>query len=232
VTIEFKALHDQDGRSYWDAFEKEVTRELVTQLHQRDAWPPDHFKLRVEIKKPEIQSATVVADALLRILDSRDEAWRDLPDGTGRARFTEDLRERGWHPPIQQHDDLTRLVRNLVPKGIKQLRTVDGPTLLVVLTARMFPMEEPESLRAKLGEVTTKLREVLRGRKMLGGLLLHEEPLRPPHEPVHRCEPDWRFAIGETEGRARAVLLMLNPLARAPLVPDEIEPLAGPDMRW
>lgn len=120
---------------------------------------------------------------------------------------------------------------NLRSKWIKQLRTVEGPTLLVVLTEQMFPLEF-EALREQLHDITTALRGLLPQRRMLGGVLFHEEPFLPPHAPVTHSEPDWRFAMGSTEGRARAALLMLNPTARAPLVPDEIDRLVGPDMRW
>ena len=231
VTIEFKALHDRDERAPWTAFEDEVMGGLMERLMRREAWNPDYFMLQVEFEEPARRHVAVVVDTLLQILDSRDEAWRDLPEGAGRARFTEEPSERGWSTPGPQQDDLTRVVGNMRSKWIKQLRTVDGPTLLVVLTEQMFPTR-PEALRAQLHDITTALREILPERRMLGGVLLHEEPYLPPHVPVFHSAPDWRFAMGATEGRARAALLMLNPAARVALVPDEIDRLVGPDMRW
>lgn len=231
VTIELKALHDRDEQAPWTEFEDEVMRGLREQLMQRDAWTSDYFRFRVEFEDPARRHVAAVVDTLLQILDSRDEAWRDLPGGGGRARFAEEPGEQGWTIPVLQQDDLTRVMGNLRSKWIKQLRTVEGPTLLVVLTEQMFPLEL-EALREQLHDITTGLRGLLPERRMLGGVLFHEEPFLPPHEPVIHSEPDWRFSMGATEGRARAALLMLNPTARAPLVPDEIDRLVGPDMRW
>jgi hypothetical protein len=119
VTIEFKALHDRNERFPWTAFEDEMTGGLMERLMQRDGWNPDYFMLQVEFEEPARRCVAAVVDALLQILDSRDGAWRDLPEGAGRARFTEEPSERGWSLPDPQQDDLTRVMGNLRSKWIK-----------------------------------------------------------------------------------------------------------------
>ena len=221
VTVEFKALHDPEERADWDRFEEELMLGLMRRLGG------SAFPFRADFDPPALEHVESVLDAIVEVVTSRDEAFRVLPHDSGRARF--DLDGRGWTLPVGQHDDLTRIGSNLRAKWVRQLQTVTGPTLLVVLTRAMFPSSRTvESVHRAVAALT----ETLARRKMIGAVLLHEEPFEaaPPHA-LH-VDANWRFTMGAHEGRARFALLVNNTAARVPLTVQELEPLVGTFMHW
>ncbi len=226
VTIEFKALHERDERAAWDGFEEELTKRL---LHHGAL--ADSFQLDIAFAEPALQHRERTIDALLQIWDQRDHSWRDLPEGAGRARYAEEPAEAGWTVPVSQQPDLKRLLSNLRSKWVRQLDAADGPTLLVVLTEHLFSMKL-DAQRAQIPSIVDALQKTLSGRRMLGGVLLHEEPFLPARVPIFDSGEDWSFTTGSSEGRARTALLARNSSARVPLTIDEIDLLLGPRMGW
>lgn len=226
VTIEFKALHERDERAPWNAFEEELVQRL---LHHGALTGP--FLLDIAFAEPALQHREQTIDALLQIWDQPGSSWRDLPDGAGRARHTEDPAEAGWTIPVPQQSALKRLLSNLRSKWVRQLATADGPTLLVVLTEDMFAVKL-DTLREQVPSAVEMLQKILPGRRMLSGVLLHEEPFLPERAAVFFSGEDWRFTTGSTEGRFRTALLALNSSSRFPLTTEEIDLLLGPRMCW
>jgi hypothetical protein len=138
---------------------------------------------------------------------------------------------RGWRHPVPQRDDFTRIAANLRARWTRQLRTVDGPTLLVVLTQDLL-----DGLDARAAEeahdLTMQLQEILCARRAPSALLFHEEPFLPAAAMRTWIDDGWRYVHGTTEGRYRSVLLVENPAARVGLTSRELDPLVGPWMRW
>jgi len=231
VTVEFKALHDPDERTRWTAFEDA----LFVGLMQRCAptAPDNDWALfAAQFDWPALVQLEAVVDRLWEIIDARCPTWSALPGGAGSARFAalEDP-QRGYRLPVAQRDDLSRIHSNLRSKWVEQLRSVDGPTLLVVLTHDMF-FGPGESVTAEVQRVTGQLRKVLADRRMLGAVLLHEEPFLPTYATLQERGEGWRFEMGGAEGRARSLLLMQNAAAHVPLDLCELDPLVGALRVW
>lgn len=220
VTVEFKALHGPEDRAVWDRFVEKLAMHLMERLGAE-------FPFQVEFEAPALEHLESVLEAIVELVRSKDESFRVLPHGAGRARFA--LEGSTWTLPVGQHDDLTRIGSNLRSKWVRQLRTVSGPTLLVVLTRTMFL---PSHVLESASLVASTLTQTLSRRKMLGALLVHEEPFVPAPPDALHVDTNWRFAMGAREERARFALLVNNTAARVPLTAHELEPLLGPSMHW
>ncbi len=227
VTIEFKALHDPDEQIPWDEFFEALHGELFRRRPNVEVFPFD-----VDFLAPALEHRDDVADALAAIATRGDEELLDLPQGSGRARYVGDpVAPRALRYPVDQRDDLDRIVANLGAKYRRQLRAADGPRLLVVLTKSMFFVQN-EHIPAVARHVATTLGRTLAERTTISGLLLHEEPLEPPHTPVLHVDNGWRFAMCATEGRARTAVLVQNATVMVGLTEPELDVLVGENMHW
>lgn len=219
VTLEFKALQDPDAQAPWSEFLDALHGEMFRRRPEGEPLP-----FEAEFLGPALDHVEDVADALATIAERGDAEFDDLPHGSGRARYVVDENgARGFLLPIEKRSDLDRIVANLGGKYRRQLRGIGGPTLLVVLTQSMFPAAAwlPEVVR----DVVGTLREALGAKTTMSGLLLHEESFLPPFRPVLHVDSDWRFAMGATERRARAMLLVQNVAAAFALTPPELDAL-------
>jgi len=226
VTLEFKALHDPDEQMPWDAFLDALHGEMFRRRPEAEVLP-----FWAEFFDPALHHLQEVAEALTAIAERGDAELHDLPHGSGRARFVADA--SGVHEfrlPIEKRSDLDRVVANLGAKYRRQLRTIAGPTLLVVLTQHMFPVTE--RLPSVVRHVVGTLQDELAAKTTMSGLLLHEEPFLPPFHAVLHVESGWRFVLGATERRARAALLVQNDAAKFDLIPQELDVLISENVRW
>lgn len=227
VTIEFKALHDPDAQIPWDQFFEALHNELFRRRLGAEVFPFD-----IEFLDPALEHLHDVADALTAIATQRDTNVRDLPHGAGRARYVADAATpRELRYPVDQRHDLDRVVASLGAKYRRQLRTIDGPTLLIVLTKSMFFVRNGQ-LPAVAHRVAKTLQRSLVERTTISGLLLHEESLEPRHTAVLHIDDGWRFSMCATEGRSRTTLLVQNAVASAGLTAPELDVLVGDDVHW
>ena len=81
-------------------------------------------------------------------------------------------------------------------------------------------------------DAASRLQRALADRKMISGLLLHEEPFEPPSAPLLHADRGWRFAMCTTEGRARTALVVENAAANVVLTEHEFDVLVGENMHW
>jgi hypothetical protein len=227
VTVEFKALHDADARAPWDEFDVKLHGILLPQRQITG--------LVADFLPPALDHVEAVGAALIDVIDSKSETMVELPGGSGHARFSEEVRATGFAHlgnPVAQRDDLTRILNNLGSRWVRQLRDVAGPTLLVVLTEGLF-FVRPERLAHRVVEVVDAVRALLPGRKMLGGILLYEEPMMAPmHGPDVAGDETCRFVAGAVDNHARTILFIPNPHANVPLSVAEWAPLASADLDW
>lgn len=226
VTIEFKALHEQDRQKSWNEF-NEVLFNALCQLGT------DFSGLDVEYTDRALLDPTAVASVLASIKSEHAEDFRDLPDGAGRARFVAAFGNRGsLRPPFEQKGDFTRLVQKLRSKWWRQLDAAVGPTLIVVRATNVF-CAHPQHVLARAAELAASLSDDLARKRMVGGVLIYEEPLAPPFAPLTQIDSAFRLSMGESEGgHARISYLVPNPVARVPLADEELDVLVGPAMRW
>lgn len=227
VTIEFKALHDSDEQAAWDSFTDELHHELFRRRPGTEVFPFD-----IEFFDPAREHVEAIADALTLIAARGEDGIHDLPHGTGRATYLgAPALPRALRYPIAQRDDLDRIVANLGGTYRRQLRGLQDPTLLVVLTQRMFFVQS-EQMPVVAREAATALQAVLVERATVSALLIHEEPLEPPARPMLHVSNGWRFATTATEGRARTSLLIQNAGANIAMLPRELDALIGTNMCW
>jgi transcriptional regulator with XRE-family HTH domain len=221
ITIEFKALHDSDAQTPWDHFFDALHDDLSRQR------PSEVFPFDAEFFAPALEHRDDVVSALIAIAERGDADVHELPHGAGRARYVADVNaQRMLRFPVDQRDDLDRVVGNLGGKYGRQLRAAGGPTLLVVLTRNMFfaPMER---LPAVVCSAVLRLREALATQQTMSGVLLHEEPFEPLRAPVLHIAPEWRFETCPTAGRSRTSLLLQNGAANVALTNAELDVLVG-----
>ena len=227
ITLEFKALHDPDEQIRWDNFIDALHNELCQRRPCAEVFP-----FEAEFSDPALEHLHDVADALSAIAANGNAELHDLPHGAGRARFLADANApRVLHFPVEQSDDLDRIVGNLGGKYSRQLRSVAGPTLLVVLTKRMF-FARFERVVDVARDAASTLQRALAERTMISGLLLHEEPFEPPSTPLLYADRGWRLAMCTTEGRVRTALLVENAAANIVLTEHELDVLVGENMHW
>ncbi len=181
---------------------------------------------------PALIQVDAVADALIDIINSGSETLRELPGGSGTARISKaNQNVASLRSPVVQHDDLSRVLDKLQWDWVRQLATVQGPTLLVALSRHLF-LEHPSGLAQSIGETIVAVSVALRERPMIGGILLHEESFMPQSSPLIYCCDQFRFVMGGSEGHDRTLLFIPNPNANVPLSSEEFEPLVGPNMQW
>lgn len=228
VTIEFKALHDPDAMNAWD----EYLDALHDALFKRRPGP-DFFLFDIEFRDPALDHIEDVADTLAAIAVSGNRDVHELPHDAGLARYLADPGAMGdfRFPLEQQRDDLDRIVANLGSKYRRQLRAVDGPKLLAVLTKRMFFVPTTR-IPIVARHVSSRLQHALAERTSIGGILLYEEPLEPASAPLLHIDAGWRFAMSTTERRARTSLLAQNSAAEVGLTEREVDVLLGEHAPW
>jgi len=138
----------------------------------------------------------------------------------------------GWHPPIHQTDDLTRLVRNLTGKWYRQVRGSSGPVLSIVRSAMLASLDQRQ-VEATAAEIAKVLTETLPRVKPFSAVLVYEDFMWPSPTPTFVQTDTYRLALGSSDGRNyRAALLVTNPDSRDPMTIEELDTFVGPHMLW
>lgn len=226
VTVEFKALHESDKASKWTDFFEELVHELGRRRPGADPLP-----FEVEFFDPAREHLPEVALALTEIATNKVVELQDLPHGAGRARYLANASDSRLPLfPVEQYDDIDRIARSLGGKYSRQLRSAEGPTLLIVLTKNAFFPRPIEVIDVARDTASLLQREL--ERTMISGILLHEEPFLPPSAPLLHIDRGWRLAICATEGRARTALVVENPAADIALTEYELDVLVGEKLPW
>jgi hypothetical protein len=224
VTIEFKALHDPDEQQPRDDLLQRIFDGLDRRGH-------DLSGLDIEFIGNVPGETDPIVDQLVAVKSSRSTDYRDLCGGAGRARYL--AGSPGYiRWPIAQADDLSRVIAKIKSKWHQQLERADGPTVLVVRTKAVFPVDG-SGIQGAVEGAAGILGQVLAEHPMIGAVLLYEEPFWAPLPTITRETAAYRLAIGSSEGgHRRTAVLVPNPEARVHLTQEELGALAGPAMIW
>jgi hypothetical protein len=226
LTIELKALHDPDEMEAWYEFEQKIVNGLGPRGLIRNGLAFDRQLTEAALSDPE-----AVLDGLEAVAAGGHRDYRDLPRGTGRARIAPiNCGKSGF--PIDQEDDLVRLVKKLRQKWWRQFAATTGPTLLVARATRVFGWTDVNSVGAAARRIATALVPCLRGFPTIGGVLVYDEPFLPPVWPLFADAGDMRTRMDTSSGCARMMTLVPNPAAAVPLAEHELSRFVGPEIIW
>jgi hypothetical protein len=227
VTVEFKAMNPSEDQRAWSDFEAEVFALLMSEGLEVDSFD-------IDFSPVALGAAASVVEGLVAISQSRSTDFLPLPNGAGRAKYVKGTGKLpGFTIPLNVRSDQGRLLDKLSSAWWQQLAQVEGPTLLVVRARSLFPLDSLDDTSKMAANLATALRERLRGRRMVSGVLLYDEPFWPAHEPIHHAEEAFRLTIGPSpSGTLRITLLVTNPEPRVHLLAEEMGSLVGPQMIW
>jgi hypothetical protein len=225
VTIEFKALHENEEIAPWYEFEQTlmnllIGRGVVATTFDRELTP-------LALSDPE-----AVADGLAAVAAGSHHEYQPLPRGTGRARLAAINSGLTGYPVVQQ-TELVRLVSKLRSKWWKQLASAEGPTLLVVRTSELFGRWDAAAVGRTARSVTDAVRPALSRLPMVGGVLVYDEPFWAPIWPAFAEQDDFRVRMETSPaGCARFMVLVSNPAAHVTLNRPELDRLVPPEPDW
>jgi hypothetical protein len=226
VTTEFKALHEPAETEQWDNLYKYLMDTIG--VRDLDLWLLEIYPTREALKQRD-----AFVERLITILEQQIREPQELPAGTGRAWFRENPEMiGGWHPPIRQVDDLTRLVRNITGKWYRQVRGSSGPVLSVVRTGMLASLDQRQ-VENTAAEIAKVLTETLPRVRPFSAMLIYEDLMWPPPTSTFVQTDTYRLALGSADGRSyRAALLVPNPHPREQMTDDELDTFVGPHMLW
>ena len=187
-------------------------------------------RIRVECDAAALNNRETFLEGLIDVYQKRSAVFRKLPRGTGRACFT-DRGEAGWWFPLEETEDLDRIISRLTGRWRKKFMGLATPTLLVVRAEMLFG-STPQRVLEKAREVAASLQPVLGTLGTIGAILVYDEIFWSPPSPAFGAFPDFRLALGAVEGCPRAAMLVPNQHAANPLTAAELDVLVGPNMLW
>jgi hypothetical protein len=226
ITTEFKALHDPEEMERWDMLYKLlIDRTCVRGLN--------HWSLEIYAMRPALDRPEAFIEGLIAVLERQISEPQELPEGTGVAWYRENpAMQGGWHPDVQQKDDLARLVEKLTGKWYRKVLSLEGPAIVIVRTDMLAA-----SSRQRVEEVAEEIAQEL-GRELaeavrFSAVLIYEDVMWPSPQPAFVQTATHRLALGSPDGRSyRAALLVPNPAARFPLTEEERGAFVDRQMRW